>query len=55
MNACTKGSMPLFFWGSPQVLLNLIHLFAGLLPAYDDGASSLKLLKEKKHTQTGQQ
>jgi hypothetical protein len=29
--------------------------FAGLLPAYDDGASSLKLLKEKKHTQTGQQ
>jgi hypothetical protein len=50
-----KEACPSFLGGSPQVLLNLIHLFAGLLPAYDDGASSLKLLKEKKHTQTGQQ
>jgi hypothetical protein len=49
-----KEACPSFF-GAPQVLLNLIHLFVGLLPAHDDGASSLKLLKEKKQTQTGQQ
>ncbi len=53
MNACTKGSMPLFFWGSPQVLLNLIHLFAGLLPAYDDGLPASSSWKRKSTPKLG--